>query len=163
MKSFEVQIQQSGGWNTDSTYDDRELAELRARQVESGSRTATVRVVEEVFVEETQKYVLRTIYRGTRSQQTTQDKVDESRQARTETVVADRPNERKEPEKTKESEKREEPETRKEPERAPEKQRTPPAKKRKSLSAGQLFAIFILIVGLGIAVMIALEYFLKLS
>ncbi len=163
MISYEVQIQQAGSWNTDSTYDDRELAELRARQVESGSRTATVRVVEEVFVEETQKYVLRTIYRGTRSQQTTQDKVDESRQARTETVVADRPNERKEPEKTKESEKREEPETRKEPERAPEKQRTPRAKKRKSLSAGQLFAIFILIVGLGIAVMIALEYFLKLS
>ncbi len=157
MKSFEVQVQQSGGWKTDSTYDDRELAKVRTRQIEAGSRIATVRVVEEVFVEETQKYVLRTIYRGTRSQQTTLDNVDESRQARTETVVADRPNERKGPEKTKESEKREV------PERAPEQQRTPPANKRNSLSAGKLFAIFILIVGLGICALIALEYFLRLS
>ena len=152
MISYEVQIQQSGSWNTDSTYDDRDLAELRARQVESGSRAAPpVRVVEEVFVEKTQKYVLRTIYRGTESKKSAQDKVGESRQTRTETAIADQPSERKEPEK------------RKRPEGTSEQQRTPPANTRKSLSANRLFAIFTLIVGLGIGILIALEYFLKLS
>jgi len=34
MKSFEVQVRRSKRWETDSTYDDRDLAELRARQVD---------------------------------------------------------------------------------------------------------------------------------
>ena len=151
MKSFEVQVQRSGIWQTDSTYDDRELAELRARQVNPSDRAAPVRVVEEVFVEKTQKYVLRTIYRDTKSQETAQAKFDESRQARTETAIADRPSERKEPEK------------RKERESTPGQQRPPPANRQKSLSATQLFGILILIVGLGIGAMIALEYFLTLD
>ena len=145
MKSFEVQIQQSGSWNTDSTYDDRDLAELRARQVESGGRAAPVRVVEEVFVEKSQKYVLRTIYRGTESQNPAQAKVDESRQTPTQTATADQPRETNEPEGT------------------PEHSRTLPANRRKPLSAGQLIAIFTVIVGLGIGALIALEYFLRLS
>ncbi len=145
MKSFEVQVHRSGHWQTDSTYDDRELAELRARQVDSSSRASPVRVVEEVFVEKTQKYVVRTVYRDTKSKQTALAKVDESRQIRTETTVANQPSKRNGPERT------------------TEHQRSPPANRRKSLSAGQLFAIFALIVGLGIGVLIAMEYYLKLA
>lgn len=99
MKSFEVQVQRAGHWKTDSTYDDRELAELRARQVDTGKRGEPVRVVEEVFVEKTQKYALRTIYRPNKYHESGQIKVDESRQTRTETKVADRPSQRKAPEK----------------------------------------------------------------
>ena len=62
MKSFEVQTHRASRWHTDSTYDDRGLAELRARQIESNERADPVRVVEEVFVEKTQKYVWRTIW-----------------------------------------------------------------------------------------------------
>ena len=149
MISYEVQIQQSGSWNTDSTYDDRELAELRARQVESGSRTAPVRVVEEVFEEKTQKYVLRTIYRNTESKKSAQAKVGERRPTPTQTATAARPRERNETEGT--------------PEGTPEHPSTLPANRSKSLSAGQLGAIFMVIVGLGIGALIALEYFLKLS
>ncbi len=145
MKSFEVQVHRAGHWQTDSTYHDRDLAELGARQVDSSSRASPVRVVEEVFVEKTQKYVVRTVYRDTKSKQTALAKVDASRQTRAQTAVADQPSKRKEPAST------------------PEQQATPPANKRKSLSAGQLFAIFTLIVGLGIGAMIAMEYYLKLT
>ena len=60
MKSFDVQLRRGGAWKTDSTYDNRELAEQRARQYETTRTRDPVRVVEEVFVEKTQKYVRRT-------------------------------------------------------------------------------------------------------
>ncbi len=157
MKSFEVQIQRSGEWQTDSTYDDRELAEQRASQIESGRRVAPVRIVEEVFVEKTQKYVWRTIYRDSNFQQAAQSKASESRQSRGETTVAERPSVKKE------TENRKGPEVSKKSGNASGQQRTPPMNNRKSLSAGALFGILILIVGMGIGAMIALEYFLKLS
>jgi hypothetical protein len=145
MKSFEVQVRRPKRWETDSTYDDRDLAELRARQVDSKDRGAPVRVVEEVFVEKTQKYVLRTIYSDNKSQKNAPAKVGESRQTRTETAIADQPSRRKGLKTT------------------PGQQLTPPANKRKSLSTGVLFGILVLIVGIGIGAMIALEHFLKIT
>ena len=149
MKSFEVQTHRSSQWQTDSTYDDRELAGLRARQIEEKERSDPVRVVEEVFQERTQKYVRRTIYRDDKFQQSAKTKakaeVGERRQSYAETTVAERPSEKKVPEK------------------APGQQRSPPMNKRKSLSARALFGILILIVGAGIGAMIALEYYIKLT
>ena len=131
MKAFEVQVRRSDRWETDSTYDDRDLAELRARQVDSKDRGAPVRVVEEVFMEKTQKYVLRTIYSDNKSGQNAQAKVGESSQPRTETT--------------------------------PGQQSTAPTTRRKSLSTGTLLGVLVLIVGIGIGAMIALEYFLKFA
>jgi hypothetical protein len=142
MKAFEVQVRRSDRWETDSTYDDRELAKLRARQVDSKDRGAPVRVVEEVFVEKTQKYVLRTVYSDNKSQKNAPAKVGESRQTRTETAITDQPSGKKELKTTPGQE---------------------PANRRKSLSTGVLFGILVLIVGLGIGTMIALEHFLKIT
>ena len=99
MKSFEVQTHRSSQWQTDSTYDDRELAGLRARQIEEKERSDPVRVVEEVFQERTQKYVRRTIYRDDKFQQSAKTKakaeVGERRQSYAETTVAERPSARR--------------------------------------------------------------------
>ncbi len=145
MKSFEVQIQRAGLWQGDSVYDDRDAAEQRALQYESsrqpGRHHGGVRVIEEVFVERTQKYMTRTVYRDTKFQEAVQAKLDISRQARAQTANAGQPHKRDEPEMT------------------PGHWRTPPASMRKALTGNQLFGIFALLVGLGIGALIALEYF----
>ena len=135
MKSFEVQFRRGTVWTTDSTYDDRELAEQRARQYESSGRRDGVRVVEEVFVEKTKKYMSRTIYRDTKVRQIVQAKVNESR-----------------------SSKRKEPEKRKELETTSGHRRTPPANSSKPLTVVQLFGILTLLIGVGIGALIGLEY-----
>ena len=79
MKSFDVQVRRGATWKTDSTYDDRELAEQRARQYEATRSSDGVRVIEEAFVEATQKYKRRTVYRDSKFQEDVQTKIDNSR------------------------------------------------------------------------------------
>lgn len=140
MKSFDVQVRRGGRWATDSTYDDRELAELRARQHEATGTLDPVRVTQEVFVEKTQKYVRRTVYRDAKFQETVQSKIDNSRAA------SDRSKSARETPMKKGSN------------RQPNRQRTPPAKKA-TLSLYWISGFFTLIGGLGIGSMIALEHF----
>lgn len=63
MKSFEIQLYRSGAWKTDSIYDDRALAEMEARRMETSARYANLRIIEEVYDEKSDSTKLRTIYR----------------------------------------------------------------------------------------------------
>ncbi len=63
MKSFEIQLFRDGTWKTDSIYDDRGLAELEARRMETSPRYKKLRIIEEVYDEKSETTKLRTIYR----------------------------------------------------------------------------------------------------
>ncbi len=145
MKSFEVQMQRSGKWVTDSAYTDRGLAELRARQFDTGHDHGGVRVIEEVFVEKAQKYVTRTVYRDAKFQETVQAKIDTSRRNGAEAPSASGP---RRPDK---------------PERVYGSRRRPSSKKTKKFGGVQLLIVFALLVGIGIGALITLEYVLKTS
>ena len=140
MKSFEVQISRGGTWRTDSTYDHRELAEQRARQHETLRRHDAVRVVEEAFVEKTQKYVRRTVYRDVNFQNIVQEKIDNSR-----TTPAHTKNARQSP--------------RKGPEETPQRRRKRPASGKEALSLNWILGILTLIIVLGAGSMFALRHF----
>lgn len=66
MKAFEIHTYQGGKWKIDSVFDDRDLALFEAQRMDGSGRYSGVRVVEEVFVEQTQETKTRTIYRGTK-------------------------------------------------------------------------------------------------
>jgi hypothetical protein len=69
MKSFEIQLYRDGNWKTDSIYDDRGLAEMEARRMEHSPRYRNIRIVEEIYNENTEVTSLRTIYRDKRFQE----------------------------------------------------------------------------------------------
>ncbi len=62
MKSFEIQLFRDGTWKTDSIYDDRGLAELEARRMETSPRYKKLRIIEEVYDEKSETTKIRTIY-----------------------------------------------------------------------------------------------------
>lgn len=63
MRAFEIQTFQAGKWKIDSIFDDRELAVFEAHRMDDSRRHAGIRVVEEVFDENTQKSTTKTIFR----------------------------------------------------------------------------------------------------
>jgi hypothetical protein len=63
MISFEIQLFREGTWKTDSIYDERGLAELEARRMETLPRYKNLRIIEEVYDEKSETTKLRTIYR----------------------------------------------------------------------------------------------------
>ena len=142
MKSFEVQVRRGANWKVDSTYDDRDLAEQRARQYEATRKGDGVRVIEEAFVESTQKYKRRTVYRDSKFQEDVQTKIDSSRAGNAKPKTSRQPPARK-------------------GSGAPGRPRKPPAKS--TYNVVWILAILALIVGLGIGAIMALEHFRNLS
>ncbi len=67
MRAFEIHTFHNGKWKIDSVFDDRDLALFEAGRMESSSRHAGVRVIEENYDEDTQECSTRTIYRGTQN------------------------------------------------------------------------------------------------
>lgn len=66
MKAFEIHTFQGGKWKIDSVFDDRDLAMFEAQRMDESGRYSGVRVIEEIFVEQTQQTKTRTIYRGSK-------------------------------------------------------------------------------------------------
>lgn len=71
MRAFEIHTFHNGKWKIDSVFDDRDLALFEAGRMESSSRHAGVRVIEENYDEDTQECSTRTIYRGAKYGQST--------------------------------------------------------------------------------------------
>ena len=143
MRTYDVQTRRGPVWKTDSTYDDRELAEQRARQFEATATNASVRVVEEVFDDRSQKYKRRTVYRDSKFRDEIQTKIENSR-AKTGKSKSQRPGAAKDT-----------------VELAPGGRRRPPAKSPSNIY--WIFGVLVLIVGLGAGAMMALEHFRNLN
>ena len=71
MRAFEIHTFHNGKWKIDSVFDDRDLALFEAGRMDTSSRYAGVRVIEENFDEDSQECTTRTIYRGARNGQST--------------------------------------------------------------------------------------------
>ncbi len=69
MRAFEIHTYRGGKWKIDSVFDDRDLALFEAGRMETSSRFAGVRVIEENFNEDTQEVTTKTIYRGRKTEQ----------------------------------------------------------------------------------------------
>jgi len=163
LRSFEVQTRRSGHWKTDSTYDNRELAELRARQIDANDRADPVRVVEEVYQERTKKYQLRTIYRGKGLRTAPSAQTEESLLTRSDTAVIDRPKDSNDPGASRPPNSKKEPARAKGSDGSADQRRGSSPPKGGALGAWALLGLLVLLVGLGIGAMIALEYYLTQS
>ena len=60
---FEIHTFRSGNWKIDSVFDDKELAVYEAQRIEKAGRFSAVRVIQEIYDEETQRTSVRTVYR----------------------------------------------------------------------------------------------------
>ena len=79
MKSFEIQLHRGGTWKTDSIYDDRAFAEMKAHRVEESPRYGNLQIIEEIYDEKTEKTKLRSIYRDKGFQETNAKKAETAR------------------------------------------------------------------------------------
>lgn len=66
MKAFEIYVFREGRWKMDSIFDDRALALFDAERMESSKRFAGIRVIEEIFNEDTNETTSKTIYTSTK-------------------------------------------------------------------------------------------------
>jgi hypothetical protein len=82
MKAFEIHTYQSGKWKIDSVFDDRDLAMFEANRMDESGRYSGVRVIEEIFVEQTQQTRTRTIFRGSKVEANNAAELRKSKQAR---------------------------------------------------------------------------------
>lgn len=60
---FEIHTFRSGNWKIDSVFDDKDLAIYEAQRIEKAGRFPAVRVIQEIYDEETQRTSVRTVYR----------------------------------------------------------------------------------------------------
>lgn len=67
MKAFEIHIFREGKWKIDSVFDDRELAIFDAERMYAGGRYSGIRVIEEIFDENTGETRTRTVFKGAAS------------------------------------------------------------------------------------------------
>jgi hypothetical protein len=63
---FEIHTLRDGNWRIDSVFDDKELAVCEAQRIEKSGRFSALRVVEEIYDEDTQRTSVRTVYRTTK-------------------------------------------------------------------------------------------------
>lgn len=89
MRAFEIQVYNAGKWNIDSIFDDRELALHEAQRMDHSGRHVGVRVVEEVYDEEKDRTSSRTIFRGSRADDSNAQHLEKSADVRRE-AEADR-------------------------------------------------------------------------
>ena len=88
MKAFEIHTYQGGKWKIDSVFDDRDLALFEAHRMDGSGRYSGVRVVEEIFVEQTQETKSRTIFRGSKIEAANAAELQKSIEARQQTVAS---------------------------------------------------------------------------
>jgi len=91
VKSFEIQLFREGTWKTDSIYDDRGLAEMEARRMETSPRYKNLRIIEEAYDEKSETTKLRTIYRDKNFMEKLAKRTEKVRQEETnQTIVTKR-------------------------------------------------------------------------
>jgi len=66
--SFELQTYTGGVWKIDSVYDDREIALFEAKRVHESGRYSAVRVIEERYNHASGNYVLKTVFRASKTE-----------------------------------------------------------------------------------------------
>ncbi len=64
MKAFEIHIFREGKWKIDSVFEDFELAVCDARRMSESNRYSGVRVIEEIFDDNTGETRCRTVFKG---------------------------------------------------------------------------------------------------
>jgi hypothetical protein len=62
VNAYEIQVYQNGKWEFDSYFDDRDLVISEAERLDGAGRYSGVRVVEEIYSEETNKSETRVIF-----------------------------------------------------------------------------------------------------
>lgn len=62
VNAYELQVYQNGKWEFDSYFDDRDLVLSEAERIEGAGRYSGVRVLEEVYSEETNRTETRVIF-----------------------------------------------------------------------------------------------------
>ncbi|HET9149545.1 MAG TPA: hypothetical protein VFO61_03605 [Alphaproteobacteria bacterium] len=67
---FEIHAFREGNWKVDSVFDDKELAVYEAQRMEKSGRFPAVRVIQEIYNEETRRTSTRTVYRTTKVDRT---------------------------------------------------------------------------------------------
>jgi hypothetical protein len=67
---FEIHAFRDGKWKVDSVFDDKELAVYEAQRMEKSGRFSAVRVIQEIYDEETHRTSVRTVYRTTKVDRT---------------------------------------------------------------------------------------------
>lgn len=87
MRAFEIHIYQGGRWNIDSIFDDRSLAMHEAQRMDRSGRYVGIRVVEEVFNEDTDETSSRTIFRGSRIDQANTEHLERAKETRQEAMA----------------------------------------------------------------------------
>jgi cobalamin biosynthesis Mg chelatase CobN len=88
MRAFEIHIYQSGRWKIDSSFDDKNLAMHEARRMEESGRYSGIRVIEETFDEVTEQVSSRTIFRGTRVDQSNNEHLERAKTVRREATAS---------------------------------------------------------------------------
>lgn len=82
--AYEICVFRNGEWKVDSAYDDREIALFEARRALERPSCMGVRVVEEVFRDETGTYQTQTIFRKTKLDEPNQHSLERQRKSRQE-------------------------------------------------------------------------------
>ncbi len=137
MRAFEIHTYQNGRWKIDSVFDDKELALFEARRMEDSARFSGVRVVEEAFDQNNNKTSARTIYRGSKADQSNKKELKANTQARQEAEI----------------------ERRRKSARDAERGRIKKRKAKKNeFNPYRLISIFLLLVVLGLGALYALEH-----
>ena len=137
MRAFEIHIYQGGRWNIDSIFDDRGLAMHEAQRMDRSGRYVGIRVVEEVFNEDTEETSSRTIFRGTRVDQANTEHLERRKETRNE-AMADR--------------------RRRKTEQVTTRKKKARAAKQKKSNPVRLIVMFALLAALAIGGLIGLQY-----
>ena len=82
MRAYEIHTFQQGKWKIDSIFDDRELALFEATRMDDSGRHPAIRVIEEEFDERTQKAKIRTIFRGSKIEQSNAAALEKTKEIR---------------------------------------------------------------------------------
>jgi hypothetical protein len=140
--AYEVQTYESGSWQIASMFDDRELALIEARRIEEGLRRRETRVVEEVHHEDSGRTKSKVIY--------TTPKVRSPESAGTQAQPKSKAQEKK-------------PVARGAAKRSPRPRHRRAVAAEKQPSLVMIGLTLFLIVGFGIAALVALRHFSNLS
>jgi hypothetical protein len=82
LRAYEIHIFTGGKWKIDSVFDDRDLALFEAQRMDDSGRHAGIRVIEEEFDHSTQKSKVRTIFRGSKVEQSNAQALEKVKEAR---------------------------------------------------------------------------------
>lgn len=87
MASFEVQSHKQGSWTISSVQGDKDTAIYEAQRLLQSRRTTSVRVVEEVYDEDSDTYRMKVIFKRSRTATTVKKKPEEEEKTADEKAV----------------------------------------------------------------------------